>query len=355
MRFKERIMGHEMNAVERVRRTIAGETPDRVPVVALIIHHAIRRAGVRYDEYARNPQLLVDTQLRAWQEYGYDGFHVTCDNWVLPSALGCPIRFFADQPPTAAMRILADSKDLNRLTRPRTGTEGRMGFKVEATRLAAAAVGDRCYLKTCFDSGPFSLATAIRGIERLLLDCMDDPQFVYDLLEICTDAVIKFARACGAAGCHALTFGDSTAGLLSRDLYERFAFPYAKRVIEGLADLKLPVFMHICGDVGHIVDLMAATGATGLEVDYQHEIAFYRQRMGRAVCLQGNIAPAAIMYQGTPQDVEHAARIAIQQGMVDGRYILSAGCEIPRDTPGANIHALMSAARQFGRYAESTC
>ena len=131
--------------------------------------------------------------------------------------------------------MLANSKDLSLLTRPRTGAEGRMGFKVEATRLAAEAVGDRCFLKTCFDQGPFSLATAVRGIETLMLDCVDDPQFVFDLLEICTDAVIKFARACGEAGCHALTFGDSTAGLLSRRLYERFAFPYEKRVIESLA------------------------------------------------------------------------------------------------------------------------
>jgi MtaA/CmuA family methyltransferase len=349
MQPKERAMGAEMNGVERVRRTIAGETPDRAPVVALIIHHAIRLSGVRYDEYACNPRLLVDTQVRAWQEYGYDGFHVTCDNWVLPSALGCPIKFFPDQPPTAAARVLAGSKDLNLLTRPRTGTEGRMGFKVEATRLAAEAVGDRCYLKTCFDSGPFSLATAVRGIENLMLDCTDDPQFVYDLLEICTDAVVKFARACGQAGCHALTFGDSTAGLLSRDLYKRFAYPYAKRVIDALVDLEIPVFMHICGDTGHIIDLMAAAGATGLEVDYQHDIAFYKRETGGAVCLQGNIAPAAIMYRGTPQDVENASRIALEQGMVGGRHILSAGCEIPRDTPGANIHALVNTAKQFGQ------
>ena len=212
---------------------------------------------------ARDPRLLVAAHVRAWEVYGYDGFHVTCDNWILPSALGCPIQFFSDQPPTGGTPILARSKDLNLLTRPKTGTEGRMGFKVQATRLAAEAVGNRCFLKTCFDQGPFSLATAVRGIERLMLDCMDDPQFVLDLLEICTEAVIKFARACGQAGCHALTFGEATAGLLSRRLFEQFAFPYQQRVIDSLADLGIPVFMHICGDTSHIIDLMAATGATG--------------------------------------------------------------------------------------------
>jgi len=336
---------HEMTGRERVACAIARQGPDRVPVVALMIHHAIRLAGLRYDQCARDPALLVQAHLAAWKAYGYDGFHVTCDNWVLPSALGCPIQFFPDQPPTAAARILADTKDLARLAKVHTGTEGRLGFKVEATRLAAQAVGDRCHLKTCFDSGPFSLATALRGIEQLMLDCLDDPPFVLDLLEICTDAAIRFARACGQAGCHALTFGDSTAGLLNRALYEQFAFPYERRVIAALGDLGLPVFLHICGDTSHILDLMAATGADGLEVDYQHDIGYCRRRTGDAACLQGNIAPSAVMLAGTSRQVRQACLAAIAQSDRRGGFLLSAGCEIPRDTPAENLKAMVQAGR----------
>lgn len=343
-------MNHELSPVERVRRAIAGETPDRVPVIPLVIHFTLKLSHVRYDHYAQDPYLLRDTQVRAWQAFGYDGFHITSDNWILPSALGCSIQFFPDQPPTAARRVLANSKDLGLLNRPETGTEGRMAFKVAATRLTAEAVGDRCYLKTCFDQGPFSLATAVRGIEQLMLDCYDDPQFVFDLLEICTDAVIKFARACGQAGCHALTFGDSTAGLLSPDLFERFAWPFEKQVIKALADLDMPVFLHICGDTAHILDLMVATGAPALEVDYQHDIATYKQKTGGRVCLQGNIEPSGVMLQGSVEQVKAACRRAIEQGMPGSRFILSSGCEVPRDTPANNVRAMVEAAREFGRY-----
>ena len=343
-------MPAEMNSVERVRRTIAGETPDRVPVIPLIIHHTMKIAGVRYDRYAQDPALVAQTQINAWETYGYDGFHVTCDNWILPAALGCPIRFAEDQPPTAAQQILADTKDLGRLTRPQTGTEGRMGFKVEATRLTAQAVGDRAFLKTNFDQGPFSLATAVRGIEQLMIDCVDDPQFVFDLLEICTDAVIKFALACGRAGCHGLTFGDSTSGLLSRPLYEQFAWPFEVRVAEALKTLDMPVFLHICGDTAHIIDLMARTGFAGLEVDYQHSIAFFKEKTGGEVCLQGNIEPAGVLLAGTPEQVREDCRIAIEQGMPCSRFILSSGCEVPRDTPPENLRALVQAARDFGTY-----
>ena len=346
----------ELNSVERVRRAIAGEIPDRVPVIPLIIHHTMKIAQVRYDQYAQDPDLLVRTQINAWRTYGYDGFHVTCDNWILPSVLGCTIQFFPDQPPTAATRILAKSKDLNLLTRPRSGTDGRMGFKVEATRKAAQAIGDQCYLKTNFDQGPFSLATAVRGIEPLMMDLYDDPQFVFDLLEICTETVIMFARACGQAGCHALTFGDSTAGLLNPRQFACFAAPFEKQVISALADLDIPVFLHICGDTAHIIDQMVATGATGLEVDYQNDIAFYREKTGGQVCLQGNIKPSRILFMGSPADVTQASRTAIEQaihssdGSWQSRFILSSGCEVPRDTPPENLHAMVRAAHEFGRY-----
>ncbi len=340
----------ELGAVERVRRTIEGAIPDRVPVIPLMIHHTMQLAGVRYDLYAQDPALLVETQVRAWQYYGYDGFHVTSDNWILPSALGCPIQFFPDQPPTAAARVLAGTKDLSVLTRPQTGTEGRMAFKVAATRLASQAVGDRAYLKTCFDQGPFSLATAVRGIERFMLDLYEDEQFAFDLLEICTDAVIKFACACGRAGCHALTFGDSTAGLPSPGLFARFAWPFEKQVIAALSALEIPVFLHICGNTAHIFDKMVTSGATGLEVDYQHDIAWYKARAGGQVCLQGNIQPSGVLYQGSAEQVREACRLALEGGKPGGRFILSSGCEVPRDTPEANIRAMLQAARDFGRY-----
>ncbi len=343
-------MTSELNSVERVRRAIAGETPDRVPVIPLVIHLTMKLAGVRYDHYAQDPKLLMETQVRAWQTFGYDGFHITSDNWILPSALGCPIQFFPDQPPVSVNPVLANSKELSLLNRPQSGTEGRMAFKVEATRLTAEAVGDRCYLKTCFDQGPFSLATAVRGIEQLMLDCYDDPQFVFDLLEICTDAVIKFARACGQAGCHALTFGDSTAGLLSPDLFKRFALPFEKQVIEALADLDMPVFLHICGDTSHIIDSMVASGAPALEIDFQNDIAYYKEKTRGQVCLQGNIEPSGILLQGTTEEVREACRQAIEQGKPGSRYILSSGCEVPRDTPHENLRAMIEAAKEFGSY-----
>ena len=56
-------MSAEMNSLERVLTAIAGGTPDRVPVVPLLIHHAIKLAGYRLGKCARDPQKLVNAHI----------------------------------------------------------------------------------------------------------------------------------------------------------------------------------------------------------------------------------------------------------------------------------------------------
>ena len=48
--------------------------------------------------------------------------------------------------------------------------------------------------------------------------------------------------------------------------------------------------------------------------------------------------------------VRAACRQAIEQGKPGSRFILSSGCEVPRDTPVENLRAMVEAAREFGAY-----
>ena len=87
-----------------------------------------------------------------------------------------------------------------------------MGLLPAATRYARELLVDTCFIKSNFDQGPFSLASAVRGIEQLMIDMHDDEEFVFDLLEICTELVFKLGLEVGRARPHAITFGDSVAG-----------------------------------------------------------------------------------------------------------------------------------------------
>ncbi len=337
-----------MNTVERCLRAIRRQQPDRTPVIPLIISHAARLTGTPFWHYNRDPKVIVDCQAAAWRKYGYDGIHVTTDNWILPEALGVPVQFYPDLPPTGLARPLAATTDLSAL-RPLAEAKnaGRMGLLPEATRCARELLGDSCFIKTNFDQGPFSLASAVRGIEQLMIDLHDDEQFVFDLLEICTELVFHLGRAVGEAKPHAVTFGDSVAGLIGRKDFIKFAFPFEQLVVRRLhAALDLPVFLHICGNASHILDYMAATGADVLELDHFNDFTDARRRVGSAVCLEGNLDPSGVLFQGTPELVREKSLELIRGVGMGGGLILSSGCEVPRDTPPANILAMVQAAQE---------
>jgi uroporphyrinogen decarboxylase len=339
----------EMNSVQRCLKAIRRESPDRVPVIPLIISHSIQLAGVPYWTYNRDPKVLVDCQVAAWRKYGCDGIHVTTDNWILPQALGVPVQFYPDLPPTGLARPLANTKDLSALP-PLTEAKSaaRMGLLPEATRYARDLLANTCFIKTNFDQGPFSLASAVRGIEQLMIDMRDDEGFVFDLLGICTEMVCELGLAVGRARSHAVTFGDSVAGLISRNDFIKFAFPFEKEVIRRLqAALDLPVFLHICGRASHILDYMAKTGADVLELDHFNEFAEIKRQVGNVVCVEGNLDPTRVLLQGSSQLVrEKSAEIILMAGS-EGGLILSSGCEVPPETPPANIQAMVDAARDY--------
>jgi uroporphyrinogen decarboxylase len=338
-----------MNSVERCFRAIRHEPPDHTPVIPLIISHAVRLAGVPFWAYNREPKVIVDCQAEAWRKYGYDGIHVTTDNWILPEALGVPVQFYSDLPPTGLARPLAATMNLS-LLRPlaEAKSAGRMGLLPEATRYARDLMGDSCFIKTNFDQGPFSLASAVRGIEQLMIDMHDDEGFVFDLLEVCTELVCELGLAVGRARPHAVTFGDSVAGLISRKDFIKFAFPFEQTVLQRLhAALDMPVFLHICGNASHILDYMAATGADVLELDHFNDFREVQQQVGSAVCLEGNLDPTRVLFQGTPELVREKSLELLYGVGTGGGLILSSGCEVPRDTPAANILAMVQAAREW--------
>ena len=72
--------------------------------------------------------------------------------------------------------------------------------------------------------------------------------------------------------------------------------------------------------------------------------------LGSQLCLKGNLDPVKALLQGTPEEVEEAGRRCIAEVGAGGGFILSPGCEVPRDTPPANLQALVDTATAYGRY-----
>ena len=70
--------------------------------------------------------------------------------------------------------------------------------------------------------------------------------------------------------------GDSPAGpeMISPEMYEEFAMPYEKIVVDTSHQAGLLYTLHICGNTEIILDLMVKTGADAFEIDYLPHLYF---------------------------------------------------------------------------------
>jgi uroporphyrinogen-III decarboxylase len=102
--------------------------------------------------------------------------------------------------------------------------------------------------------------------------------------------------------------------------------------------------LHICGNTRPILGLLGKVGCDVVDLDSLAPLAEGRAAMGPHQVLLGNLDPVRVLRNGTPEEVYAAAAECHRQA--GNFFIVSAGCEVPRDTPDENLHALRQYARE---------
>jgi len=114
-------------------------------------------------------------------------------------------------------------------------------------------------------------------------------------------------------------------------------------MVDALHAMGTRVRLHICGNTSRILGGMGRLGCEIVDLDFKASLAQARQAMGQRQVLLGNLDPVAALRNSTPASV--AAAIAECHRQAGPRYIVGAGCEVPRDTPHENFRALCDYAR----------
>jgi uroporphyrinogen-III decarboxylase len=84
-------------------------------------------------------------------------------------------------------------------------------------------------------------------------------------------------------------------------------------------------------------------GCDIVDLDYPVPVDAARKAMGPKQVLLGNLDPVRIVRNGTPEIVTAALRECHRQA--GAKFVVGAGCEIPRDTKPENMEALTAYAR----------
>ena len=337
-----------MNGYERVLATLEHRQPDTLAFMPITMMFAADQIGVPYGRYAGDFNLLVEAQLAAARKFDID--HVSCISDPAREAADCgaAIHYFDDQPPTVdeANALLHDKSRLKSLQIPVPTKPGsRMNDRVQAVKLFAQKVKGELFIEGWVE-GPCAEAADLRGINTLMTDFMDDPEFVRELFGFNVRMATAFAQAQIEAGCDIIGVGDAAASLVGPKIYRDFVLPYEKQLVENIHALGGRVRLHICGNISKSLKEVRELGCGMVDIDSMVSLEKARAEMGDEQVLAGNLDPVKCLRNGTPQEIADAAA-ACHRAAGMKNFIVGAGCEVPRDTPPENLIAMRNYAREY--------
>jgi MtaA/CmuA family methyltransferase len=191
--------------------------------------------------------------------------------------------------------------------------------------------------------GPIALAADLRGINHVMMDFFEDPDFVRDLMAFAVQTGLAFARAQIAAGADIIGVGDAAASLVGPMVYDEYVWQCEKQLIEGIHAAGGMARLHICGNTSPILESMGRLCCEIVDLDHMVSMADARAAMGPNQVLLGNIDPVSVLRGGTPDSIR--AALSVCSAACGDHYIVSAGCEVVRDTPLGNLRAMRDFAR----------
>ncbi|MDR0814700.1 MAG: uroporphyrinogen decarboxylase family protein [Bacteroidales bacterium] len=343
-----------MNSLERCLAVLNGQPFDTLPVVPQSFMYAIETAGFKIGDINKNGKKMAEAHRISQEKYGYDGCIIDFDDASIAEACGAKVIFRDNDPAIVdeSVPVLKDLRDVYELEIPDPLKSYRLCEWLEATNRLVEAIGDHVFVMGRADQGPFSTACLLRGTTQFMMDLLtEDEQLIADVLEYCRKASVAFAKAQKDAGAHATSIGDSLAGpnLIAPEQYRQFALQPEVTLTKEVQDYGIPFSIHICGRANDIVADMGSTGAKILEVDWQMDMALARKVVPESTVLMGNVDPSDPLVLGTPAEVTEAVKQVIAATKGKGLFV-SSGCAIGRNTPEENFKALISAAREYGKY-----
>jgi uroporphyrinogen decarboxylase len=270
---------------------------------------------------------------------------------LLAEAMGCTMQFPEDSVPQVADHVIKSVKDIDTVAIPDPHTSGRLPLHMEMVKLVKNAVEGEVPL-FAYTPGPFTLAGQLASVNALMVATIRNPEYVNALLNLTTEASLRYALANIEAGVDVIVTADPTASgsLISPKTFTTFAAPHLSQIAQAVIKAGSIASLHICGKTSPMLDQMVSTGVRILELDHLVDMHEAKERIGQQVILMGNLNPTELLLNGTPTDVEAAAKLCIESIGQDGQYILSSGCEVPPLTPLNNIRAMVAAAEKYGKF-----
>ncbi len=370
-----------MEAEERILKAVKLETPDRIPIVPNTLFFLARNSGITIEEYLFDNVKANYAAEKTFNEFGgWDAWYVypLIDGRQMSLS---PVKYKLpgrELPPDEIYQ--ADEQELMKPGDYKTiRTKGYKEFYRELLKRARPEVSDEEFrdirdtlkrnrstfiqrwqakgvptINGLFSSMPFDELSYLRSMSEFFEDLFNREEDVVDALERATPAITEVARrnakAAGALGIW-LSGQRGSGAFVSQAMFEKFVFPYLKKMVLALTEADILVVLHFEQNWSKNLEYLKEfpSGKCILALDGETDIFEAKKRIGRHVCLYGDVPPA-LLTVGSPDQVKDYCKKLIDIVGDGGGFILGSGSELPVNTKPENFEAMLETGRTYGKY-----
>ena len=319
----------------RVAAALAGDEVDRVPV-SFWGHDYLREW---------TPAGLAEATLERFRQYDWDFVKVNPRATYYAEAWGSRYRPSGDAShgPVNVDYVLKTGRDLDRVA-PIDIQDGPFGEQVAALRLIGKGLAGKApFVQTVFS--PLAVIGRLaNGDLGFVRRCMrEDGEALRCALDAVAQTLAAYAKACLDAGADGIFFATvdwATYDVATAEQYAEFGRPYDLQVLSAVAEAEFNV-LHVCRKhnmLASMLDYPVRAFNWAADETGNPGLADILAKSGGAV--MGGVAVRTVS-GGTPEQVtaEVAKALAETAGR---RFLLSAGCSVPPQTPEANLKAALT-------------
>ena len=192
----------------------------------------------------------------------------------------------------------------------------------------------------------YERAWTLRGMENLLVDFYEHPEFVRQLLGAIADYNVAQVREALEHEIDAIYFGDDWGqqrGLqMGPKLWREFLLPVLRRMYGVVRQAGKFVMIHSCGDVDELFDDLVDAGL-GCFNPFQPEVmdiwSLVPRYRGR-LAFHGGLSTQRVLPFGTVDDVRAETRRLLELGR-EGGYLFAPAHDVEGDVPLENMLAFI--------------
>jgi uroporphyrinogen decarboxylase len=298
------------------------------------------RGKAEFLELCKNPDLATEITLLPINELGVDAAIIFADILLILEPLGAKLRFAEGFGPIIDNPIRHED-DVYKLTSDSLAESLSYVFKaINQTRQALSAnlplIG--------FSGAPFTLAAylieggKVGNLAWTKTFMYRYPQTWDFLMNLLSDACIKYLALQVKAGANILQIFDSWVGCLSPHDFENYVLPYSKRLTSTIKNLAPTIYFGT--DTGNLLHLIKQTECQIIGMDWRVDLSIEWQKLNYDIAVQGNLDPI-ILLSDKDTIAKQTKRILSQVNNRPG-YIFNLGHGILPQTPIDNVKYLVN-------------